>query len=1112
MPSAILDAGGESIGSKIYVVAGKTSAGPTTTVRSFDVTTKLWSTLPSFPGTAVENPGVASYDGKLYVVGGSTGPFSGAQKAMYSYDPVTNAWTTLAPMRTARGGAGTVALAGDIWVVGGLGSDGASLATTEHYNIASGTWIVGPSLSTQRDNPGVAVVGAQIYAFGGRVRTATGTEVSPRLSSAEALDPAVGTWTPRASMPTGRRSFAVGVINGKIIAAGGERQADGSVFAQTEEYDPSTDTWRALMSMLTPRHGTVGAVVNGQLHVIGGGTVGGSSYSAIHETFTPPGATVDTNPPVAPTGLSTAVGPEPAVTVSWTANAEVDLAGYAVYRSTTLPVATSGTPVSGSALLNSTEFTDTTVAGDTTYQYVVVARDQTGNSSKPSAAVSATTGPRAPAAFSVKVRFQTASATPPAGYVRDSGEAYGPRTGANQGSAFAYGWVRLGTSTAVDVSANARLRSGSVDARLLGLVHMQYAGAATGGTAVPASWELAVPDGSYKVTVAVGDELYVDSTHQINIEDQNAVAQFKPTTSTKHQTATRTVHVSDGRLSISPTGGTNTKINYIDVVAVPVSPRIASVTPSNGASNVATGTFSVFAGLQLTSTGGGIDRATLVGSTVRVTTVADGSAVAGTMNTSGGGDVIVFTPSAQLTNDTTYRFDVTSGVRDVSGAAFEPWSSIFTMGSGLSSSGLAGVAFDKAATPATGQMFTSVVMGPDHNLYAATLDGYLFRYPVAADGSLAVGTRIDTIRTHAGGARTIIGMAFDPSSTPSNLVLWITENRQYVGVADVPDWTGKIVRVSGANLETAEDVVVGLPRSARDHETNSLAFQGGQLYITQGSMSAMGAPDSAWEYRPEHMLSAAVLRLDPSKLPATLPLDVRTENGGTYDPFATDAPLTLYATGVRNAYDLVWHSNGHLYTPTNGSAQGGNIPETPTVLPPACARRIDGPWTGPASPAVTANPVDETDWVFRITAGGYYGHPNPARCEWTFNGGNATTATDPYELSQYPAGVQPDRNYRIADVFDAGLHASADGAIEYLGDAFGGALKHKLIVVRYSVSKDIMVLDPGGTDGTIISKVVGITGFTGFNQPLDVAQDVATGNLYVTELGGQTITRLVPRP
>ena len=42
---------------------------------------------------------------------------------------------------------------------------------------------------------------------------------------------------------------------------------------------------------------------------------------------------------------------------------------------------------------------------------------------------------------------------------------------------------------------------------------------------------------------------------------------------------------------------------------------------------------------------------------------------------------------------------------------------------------------------------------------------------------------------------------------------------------------------------------------------------------------------------------------------------MQTEEGGTYDPYAAGAPLTLYATGVRNAFDLVWHSNGHLYAP-----------------------------------------------------------------------------------------------------------------------------------------------------------------------------------------------------
>ena len=45
-------------------------------------------------------------------------------------------------------------------------------------------------------------------------------------------------------------------------------------------------------------------------------------------------------------------------------------------------------------------------------------------------------------------------------------------------------------------------------------------------------------------------------------------------------------------------------------------------------------------------------------------------------------------------------------------------------------------------------------------------------------------------------------------------------------------------------------------------------------------------------------------------------------------------------------------------------------------------------------------------------------------------------------------------------------------------------------------------------DGTLSNRS---TGTTGFSQPLDVTQDTATGNLYVTELGASRITLLKPR-
>jgi hypothetical protein len=242
-------------------------------------------------------------------------------------------------------------------------------------------------------------------------------------------------------------------------------------------------------------------------------------------------------------------------------------------------------------------------------------------------------------------------------------------------------------------------------------------------------------------------------------------------------------------------------------------------------------------------------------------------------------------------------------------------------------------------------------------------------------------------------------------------------------------------------------------------------------------------------------------------------LNVQTsDGGGTYNPLAAGAPVTVYASGLRNAYDLVWHSNGQLYAPTNGSASGGSAPATPSPLPASCSSRIDsgtnGAYTGPQVPGLTSVPTAQDDFLFRVVKGGYYGHPNPLRCEWVLNGGNPTSGVDPAEVSQYPVGTLPDRNWRGSS-FDFGLHYSPDGAIEYKSTAFSSALRGKLLVVRYSAGDDIIVLTPGPS-GDITSADAAVPGLSGFVDPLDLVENTANGNLYVTELGAQRITLLRP--
>ena len=51
------------------------------------------------------------------------------------YDPAANAWSAVAPMKTARQGHGAVAADGKIWVVGDY-----KQSSAECYDPASNTW------------------------------------------------------------------------------------------------------------------------------------------------------------------------------------------------------------------------------------------------------------------------------------------------------------------------------------------------------------------------------------------------------------------------------------------------------------------------------------------------------------------------------------------------------------------------------------------------------------------------------------------------------------------------------------------------------------------------------------------------------------------------------------------------------------------------------------------------------------------------------------------------------------------------------------------------------------------------------------------------------------
>ncbi|RVU02459.1 T9SS type A sorting domain-containing protein [Mucilaginibacter limnophilus] len=842
----------------------------------------------------------------------------------------------------------------------------------------------------------------------------------------------------------------------------------------------------------------------------------------------------------------------------------------------------------------------------------------------------------------ININFQDQQTIPPVNYIRDFGQAYGPRSNVQQGAGLEYGWKRRSTGAALNLSQNGRNRNTPEDILLATLMHMQANHITTTftGTKIEGYWEMKVPNGTYDVSVSAGDGAVnaAQEIHSLNVEGVSAISGFVPSGKAgsigRFRMATVRVQVNDEYLTINADGGKNTKINSAKIVPVsagpylywgaaaqnivykkgnpntdlfslalgnsdnavatynvtatynqattgwltftqaqigkqpvvsfkyntsknlPVGtysavikatsgqyssasfavqlsvvdslkPYVVSSSPVNGATKVSLSTVSIAANSLhiplVTGFPGGVDNNTITNETVKLYKVIDNTSteVTGTVQGTGGGDAISFSPSSSLEPQTIYKFVVTSGVKSNAGASFSPFECQFTTdAASIDSSEFLYAQFIKDPVPGTqNKQYTSLAIGPDDKFYALRIDGGIERFNINHNtGALTHERTINTLKTKYGN-RSAIGLAFDPHSTPTNITLWISHSSG--GLTSAPAFDGNISRLSGDSLQTEELVITKLPRSTKDHLVNGLAFgPDSALYICQGSNSSAGVYDNDW-MRDESLLAGAVLRLDVHKLAGiTLPLNVQTTanltvinnapstaylmSDGTYNPYGSSSPLTIFGSGVRNAYDLVWHSNGQLYVPANGSGGGGNSPESVTGT-----RRPDGSfYHGPAIPAANGIKVQH-DWLFRINPAkpvGYYGHPNPLRGEYVINRGFEDNPL-------YLPTIVADSNYRKG--YDFGLNNSPNGVIEYRSNAFGGVLKGKLMVCRFSGGGDIIVMEPGSMVKTTyengndhiydIIKVntgssnSGLQGMSAFGNPLDIAQDTISGNLYVSE-------------
>ncbi len=270
-------------------------------------------------------------------------------------------------------------------------------------------------------------------------------------------------------------------------------------------------------------------------------------------------------------------------------------------------------------------------------------------------------------------------------------------------------------------------------------------------------------------------------------------------------------------------------------------------------------------------------------------------------------------------------------------------------------------------------------------------------------------------------------------------------------------------------------LITGLPSSNHDHGVNGISFDNrGQLYVPIGGNTNAGVPNANVGGFDESPLSETILVAairDPAFDGTFSYTDSRTglsapdQNDGRYANLLGGTGVRVFASGFRNAFDLVWGTSGFLYATDNGPNVGfGKASLTETT---------------------EAGDPNTMDKVLLVGKNHYHGHANRNRGRFELR---ENRYYYPWDTANPELYTQP-----LIE-----LPSSKDGIDEYRANTFGGSLRGSLLVQEWNGFLSALKLSADGRSVESFSERV-----WGTQRGLDVVCGPGGAIVVVDYSGGQ---------